>query len=115
MARLVRAKNKLRDAGIPFQVPEPHEYPERLESVLDAIYAAFAEGWSDPAGTDARRRNLADEGIWLGRPVVSLLPDDAEALGLVALMLYAKARRARAMPTAIRPARNQDSTAWTTQ
>jgi RNA polymerase sigma-70 factor (ECF subfamily) len=112
--RLVRAKNKLRDAGIPFQVPEPHEYPERLESVLDAIYAAFAEGWSDPAGTDARRRNLADEGIWLGRLVVSLLPDNAEALGLLALMLYAQARRGarRDADGEYVPLANQDTTAW---
>src|SRR5205085_8620467 len=64
-----------------------------LAAVLEAIYAAFAEGWSDPAGTDARRHNLADEGIWLGRLLVSLLPDAPEALGLLALMLYAQARR----------------------
>ena len=61
--------------------------------MLEAIYAAFAEGWSDPAGTEARRRNLADEGIWLGRLVASLLPDEPEALGLLALMLHAQARR----------------------
>ena len=61
--------------------------------MLEAIYAVFAEGWSDPAGTEARRRNLADEGIWLGRLVVSLLPDEPEALGLLSLMLHAEARR----------------------
>ena len=70
------------------------ELPERLEAVLAAIYAAFAEGWTDPAGTEARRRNLAEEGIWLGRLVVSLMPDEPEALGLLALMLFAEARRA---------------------
>jgi len=91
--RLVRAKRKIRDAGIPFQVPAGSELAERLDAVLDALYAAFAEGWADPMGTDARRRNLADEGIWLGRLVVSLLPDEPEALGLLALMLYAQARR----------------------
>ena len=64
--------------------------------MLDAIYAAFAEGWSDPAGTETRRRNLAAEGIWLGRLVASLMPDEPEALGLLALMLYAEARRAGA-------------------
>ena len=67
--------------------------PERLDAVLDAIYAVFAEGWSDPAGIEARRRNLAEEGIWLGRLVVSLMPDEPEALGLLALMLFAEARR----------------------
>ena len=92
--RLVRAKNKIREAGIPFQVPERGELAGRLDAVLEAIYAAFAEGWSDPAGTDARSRNLAEEGIWLGRLVASLLPDEAEALGLLALMLYAESRRA---------------------
>ena len=62
--------------------------------MLAAIYAAFAEGWTDPAGTEARRRNLAEEGIWLGRLVVSLMRDEPEALGLLALMLFAEARRA---------------------
>jgi RNA polymerase sigma-70 factor (ECF subfamily) len=92
--RLSRAKNKIREAGIPFRVPGRTELPERLEAVLAAIYAAFAEGWSDPVGTEARRRNLAEEGIWLGRLVVSLMPDEPEALGLLALMLFAEARRA---------------------
>ena len=61
--------------------------------MLEAIYAVFSEGWSDPAGTELRRRNLAEEGIWLGRLVVSLLPEEPEALGLLALMLHAEARR----------------------
>src|SRR4029078_12740511 len=91
--RLVRAKNKIREAGIPFQVPERRELAERLDAVLEAIYAAFAEVWSDPAGSEVRRRNLADEGIWLGRLVASLMPEEAEALGLLALMLFAEARR----------------------
>jgi RNA polymerase sigma-70 factor (ECF subfamily) len=91
--RLVRAKAKIRQAGIPFRVPEREELSARLDAVLEAIYAIFAEGWSDPAGTEARRRNLAEEGIWLGKLVVSLLPDEPEALGLLALMLHADARR----------------------
>ncbi len=92
--RLVRSKNRIRQAGIPFRVPEGDALGERLGSVLEAIYAAFSEGWTDPAGTDARRRNLSDEGIWLGRLVVSLLPGEPEAFGLLALMLFAEARRA---------------------
>jgi RNA polymerase sigma-70 factor (ECF subfamily) len=91
--RLVRAKAKIRQAGIGFEVPAADALRERLAAVLDAIYAAYAEGWSDPAGADARRRNLADEAIWLGRLMASLLPDEAEALGLLSLMLHAHARR----------------------
>jgi RNA polymerase sigma-70 factor, ECF subfamily len=91
--RLVRAKQKIALAGIPFRLPDRADLAERLDAVLDAIYATFAEGWSDPVGTEARRRNLAEEGIWLGRLVASLLPEEPEALGLLALMLYAEARR----------------------
>lgn len=91
--RLVRAKRKIKEAGIPFRVPERAELAGRLEAVLDAIYAAFAEGWSDPAGTMERRRDMAAEAIWLGRLVASLLPGEPEALGLLALMLHAEARR----------------------
>ena len=91
--RLVRAKAKIRQAGIGFEVPRGDALRERLATVLDAIYAAYAEGWSDPEGADARRRNLADEAIWLGRLVASLLPDEGEALGLLSLMLHAHARR----------------------
>ena len=91
--RLVRAKTRIKHAGVPFRVPAREELAERLDAVLAAIYAAFAEGWSDPAGTEARRRNLAEEGIWLGRLVASLLPGEPEALGLLALMLHAEARR----------------------
>ncbi len=91
--RLVRAKHKIRAAGIPFRVPERTELGERLDAVLAAIYAAFGEGWADPAGTAVRRRNLAGEAMWLGRLVVELLPEEAEALGLLALMLHAEARR----------------------
>jgi RNA polymerase sigma-70 factor, ECF subfamily len=91
--RLVRAKHKMREAGIPFRVPERGEWRERLDAVLDAVYAAFAEGWSDPTGTEARRRNLAEESLWLARLVAALLPEEPEALGLLALMLHAEARR----------------------
>ena len=91
--RLVRAKSKIRQAGIPFCIPEPEELPARLESVLDAIYAAFAEGWSDAEGTDPARRDLAEEALFLGRLVAELAPEEAEALGLLALMLHGEARR----------------------
>ena len=91
--RLVRAKHKIRDAAIPLRIPEREELPSRLQTVLDAIYAAFAEGWSDPDGTDVARRDLAEEALFLGRLVTELLPDAPEALGLLALMLHAQARR----------------------
>ena len=91
--RLVRAKSRIRQAGLAFRVPERKELGERLHAVLEAIYAIYAEGWSDPAGTQARSRGLAEEGIWLGRLVASLLPEEPEALGLLALMLHAEARR----------------------
>ena len=112
--RLVRAKAKIRQAGIPFRVPERADLGERLEAVLDAIYAAFTEGWADPAGTEARRRNLAAEGIWLGRLVASLLPEEPEALGLLELMLYAEARRGarRDAQGEYVPLAEQDPAAW---
>lgn len=91
--RLVRAKSKIRQAGIPFRLPDRDDLGERLDSVLDAIYAVFAEGWSDPAGIEMRRRDLADEAIFLGRLVASLMPNEPEALGLLSLMLSAEARR----------------------
>ena len=91
--RLVRAKARIKEAGIPFRVPEREELGERLDAVLAAIYAAYSEGWSDPGGMDARRSNLAGEAIWLGRLAAALMPDEAEAQSLVALMLFAEARR----------------------
>ena len=112
--RLVRAKNKIRTAGIPFRVPEREELPARLETVLDAIYAAFAEGWSDAAGTDVARRDLAEEAVFLGRLVTALLPGEPEALGLLALMLHAEARRrARRTPGGdYVPLADQDPSLW---
>jgi RNA polymerase sigma-70 factor (ECF subfamily) len=112
--RLVRAKSKIREAGVPFRVPERAELNERLDAVLAAIYAAFAEGWSDPAGTETRRRNLAEEGIWLGRLVASLMPEEPEALGLLALMLHAEARRAARRNAAgdYVPLAEQDPASW---
>ncbi len=91
--RLVRAKARIREAGVPFRVPEGPELGDRLGAVLSAIYAAFSEGWMDPSGTETRRRNLATEAIWLGRLMAALMPGEAETLGLLALMLFTEARR----------------------
>jgi RNA polymerase sigma-70 factor, ECF subfamily len=112
--RLVRAKTKIRQAGMAFRVPERIELRPRLDTVLDAIYAAYAEGWSDPAGTEARRRNLAEEAIWLGRLLASLLPQEPEALGLLSLMLHAQARRAarRDGSGGYVPLAEQDTALW---
>jgi RNA polymerase sigma-70 factor (ECF subfamily) len=91
--RLVRAKDKIRQAGIPFSVPGREELASRLESVLEAIYAAFTEGWTDPTGMEVVRRDLTSEAIFLARLLGELLPQEPEALGLLALMLHAEARR----------------------
>jgi RNA polymerase sigma-70 factor (ECF subfamily) len=112
--RLVRAKNKIRQAGIPFRIPDREELSGRLDTVLDAIYGAFAEGWTDPAGTDVARRDLAEEAMFLGRLVSELLPEEPEALGLLALMLHAEARRgARRNPQGdYVPLAEQDPALW---
>ena len=91
--RLGRAKEKIRSAGVPFRIPDRDELAGRLDSVLDAIYAAFTEGWADANGTDATRRDLTGEAIFLSRLVTEMLPEQAEGLGLLALMLYADSRR----------------------
>lgn len=91
--RLVRAKTKIRDAGIAFRVPEAEEFKQRLDDVLIAIYAAYGAGWDDIAGTDPRTRDLSGQAIELGRALVELLPDEPEARGLLALMLHCEARR----------------------
>src|SRR6202171_5865891 len=91
--RLGRAKDKIRQAGIPFSVPEREELPGRLDTVLDAIYAGLTEGWTDPGGTDVARRDLIEEAMFLARVVTELLRGEPEALGLLALMLHAEARR----------------------
>ena len=112
--RLVRAKTKIKQAGIPLRVPERDELAERLDAVLAAIYAAFAEGWQDPAGTEPARRELAEEALYLGRLVTELLPDEPEAFGLLALMLYADARRhaRRTQDGDYVPLAEQDADLW---
>ena len=111
--RLVRAKKKIRDAGLRFETPGPEHLAERLDAVLAAVYAAFGTGWEDADGADPRRAGLADEAIFLGRVIVQLLPEEPEALGLLALMLYAHARRrARRKDGAYVPLDEQDTRLW---
>src|SRR5439155_446145 len=92
--RLARAKTKIRDGGMRFEIPQERELPQRLDAVVEAIYGAFGIGWDDMAGVDQRGRELAEEAIWLGRVLLELLPGEAEVHGLLALMLHCEARRA---------------------
>lgn len=110
--RLVRAKARIKEAGIPFAVPEKEDLPERLSAVLDAIYAAYTKGWSEVGDTGVPE--IAEEAIWLGRLLVSLLPAEPEAKGMLALMLYAESRRLarRDADGAYVPLEQQDSSLW---
>jgi RNA polymerase sigma-70 factor (ECF subfamily) len=92
--RLVRAKRKIRDAGIPYRVPDDHALPERLDGVLRVVYLVFNEGYGASAGDRLIRRDLCAEAIRLGRVLASLMPDESEVLGLLALMLLHDARGA---------------------
>jgi RNA polymerase sigma-70 factor (ECF subfamily) len=97
--RIVRAKAKIRDARIPYQVPSPDELPDRLETVLQVIYLVFNEGYSASSGESHTRSDLSGEAIRLGRLLAELLPEP-EAMGLLALMLLQESRRvARTSPT----------------
>jgi RNA polymerase sigma factor (sigma-70 family) len=113
--RLVRAKTKIRDAGIRFEVPEHRQLPQRLNAVLEAIYAAFGIGWDDMAGADQRGRGLAEEAIWLARVLLQLMPNEPEVQGLLALMLHCEARRPARRDQAGRryvPLSEQDAKLW---
>jgi RNA polymerase sigma-70 factor (ECF subfamily) len=91
--RLVRATGKIRDAGIPYRVPPPHELPDRLDAVLAVVYLVFTEGYAATNGDALIRRELCGEAIRLGRLLVELMPAASEAHGLLALMLLHDARR----------------------
>jgi RNA polymerase sigma-70 factor (ECF subfamily) len=114
--RLSRAKAKIRDAAIAFEIPDRHELPARLDAVLDAIYAAYGSGWDDFAGADPRRQGLTHEAVWLARVLLEVLPEEPEARGLLALMLYCEARRParRASSGAYIPMSEQDTRLWST-
>lgn len=112
--RLVRAKTKIRDTRIAFEVPTGQELNARLSAVLEAIYAAYGRGWEDVDGADIERANLTEEALWLAHMVVELLPDEPEALALHALMQYCEARRAarRGSKGEYVPISEQDVSKW---
>lgn len=111
--RLVRAKSRVRDAGIGFSLPSLADMPERLADVLDAIYAAFGQDW-DAIGSAPAAESLTAEAIWLARLLVQLLPEEPEAKGLLALMLYCEARRParRDADGGFVPLSRQDARLW---
>ena len=115
--RLVRATARLRAAGSPFEYPQARELPQRLQDVLDGIYAAYGTGWDDVDGADAIPRNLTAEAIDLGRILCNLMPREPEPLGLLALMLFCEARTAarRNDAGAYVPLDQQDITRWNHQ
>ena len=112
--RIVRAKAKIRDARIPYRVPSSAELPDRLRPVLAAIYLVFNEGYAATSGVQLAREDLCREAIRLGRVLASLMPDEPEVVGLLALLLLIDARRpARTAPDgSLLPLPEQDRTLW---
>ena len=112
--RLVRAKRKIRNAGIPFRIPPAHLLAERTASVLGVLYLLFNEGYAASAGADLVRQNLTAEAIRLARILAQLLPDEPEAGGLLALLLLHDARRAARSNAAgeLVPLEDQDRSRW---
>jgi RNA polymerase sigma-70 factor (ECF subfamily) len=112
--QLVRAKQRIAANSIPYRVPERAELPERLGFVLDAVYAAYGTGWDDPAGPDVDRTDLTGEAIHLALAVAELLPGEAEAHGLAAMLLHsdARSRARRDSDGRFVPLAEQDTTRW---
>lgn len=112
--RLVRAKGKIRDAGIPYRIPKEADLPERVASILAVIYLIFNEGYAASSGDRLIREELTKEAIRLGRLMVELMPDESEAVGLLALMLLEQARSdARSTPQGkLVPLPEQDRSQW---
>jgi RNA polymerase sigma-70 factor (ECF subfamily) len=112
--RLSRAKAKIRDAGIPYRVPEAAELPERLGAVLAVIYLVFNEGYSASSGSELPRADLCDEAIRLARTLLGLLPQEPEARGLLALLLLIDARRGARVDAqgGLVKLADQDRSAW---
>src|SRR5260370_1100703 len=112
--RLTRAKAKIRDARVAFELPAAAELPQRLDAVLGAIYAAYGTGWEDVKGADRRRDSLAAEAIALGRLLLQMMPHEPEVKGLLALMLHCAARCAarRSADGSYVPLTEQDTTLW---
>jgi RNA polymerase sigma-70 factor, ECF subfamily len=112
--RLVRAKRKIHEAGIPYQVPPDHLLPERLEAVLAVVYLVFNEGYAATTGQALIRRELCAEAVRLGRALAELMPDEPEALGLLALMLLHDARRTARVSANGEPVllADQDRSSW---
>lgn len=111
--RLVRAKRKIKAAGISFETPPPDDLAPRLAAVLDAIYAAYGAAWDDAIAADARADNLVSEAIYLARLLCSLTPEEPEPLGLLSLILHAEARRpARRADGRYIALNDQDTALW---
>jgi RNA polymerase sigma-70 factor, ECF subfamily len=112
--RLVRAKQKIQNAGIPYRVPPAHLLPERVPGVLGVLYLLFNEGYSATAGADLVRQNLSAEAIRLARVLAALMPDEPEAAGLLALMLLHDARRTARLDAAgdLVTLEDQDRSRW---
>src|SRR3984957_11190636 len=112
--RLVRAKQKIQNAGIPYRVPPAHLLPDRVPGVLGVLYLVFNEGYSATAGADLVRQNLSAEAIRLARVLATLMPDEAEAAGLLALMLLHDARRSARLDAAgdLATLEDQDRSSW---